>query len=81
MSKIFMKFIKGAIMEWKDKVKYARIIMKMTQLDLSKATGISAVTIARWETGKIKPQSKQIGKFIEFCNKNKIEFNEESLYE
>ena len=63
-------------MTWREKVKYVRVKLQMTQPELSKATGISLVTIARWETTDSAPQPKLMGKFLEFCEKNKIEIEE-----
>lgn len=61
-------------MTLKEKLIYVRTELQMTQSDLAKATGISSVTIARWETIDCVPQPKLYGKFLKFCKKNKIEF-------
>lgn len=63
-------------MTWKEKVKYVRVKLKMTQPELAKATGISLVTIARWETTDSVPQPKLLGKFLDFCEKNNIQIEE-----
>ena len=55
-------------MELKEQVKYVRRKMFLTQAQLSKETGISAVTIARWESvDKMKPQMVSYGKFLAYC--------------
>lgn len=58
-----------------EKVKYVRIKMKMTQAEFSKASGIPMITIARWETTEAYPQPKSIGKFLDFCEREKIVFD------
>jgi len=65
-------------MTWSEKVKYVRIRLQMTQVELSKATGIPVVTIARWETTNSEPQPKSRGKFLSFCEENNI-FLEENF--
>lgn len=60
-------------MEWRDIVKEVRIKMQLTQSELSKMTGISMATIARWETTDSEPHPKQLGKFLEFCKKNNLD--------
>ena len=62
-------------MKLKDQVKYVRRKLKLTQDQLAKKIGISKVTIARWENSDVEPHMISYGKFIDFCEKNKIEFN------
>ena len=59
-------------MELMDQLRYVRQKMKLTQEQLSKETGISKVTIARWESCNIKPRAVSYGKFVDFCEKNDI---------
>jgi len=63
-------------MKLKDKVKYVRIKLQLTQVELAQKTGISAITIARWETDEdCNPQPKLLGKFLAFCEENHIDFD------
>lgn len=61
-------------MELKEQVKYVRRKLFLTQAQLSKETGISAVTIARWESvDGMKPQMVSYGKFLAYCESKGIE--------
>lgn len=62
-------------MTWSEKVRYVRIKLQMTQVELSRATGIPVVTIARWETTDSEPQPKSMGKFLAFCDEKNIVFS------
>lgn len=63
-------------MKLKDQVKYVRRTLKLTQEQLAQKTGISKVTIARWESNEVEPHMISYGKFLDFCEKNNIEFKE-----
>ncbi len=63
-------------MDFKDKVKYVRRKLKLTQEQLAKETGISKVTIARWESSDIEPHMISYGKFLDYCEKNSITFDD-----
>lgn len=63
-------------MTFGEKVKFVRIKLKLTQAQLAKETGIPEITIAKWETHNIKPQAVSYGKFIEYCEKHNIRFDE-----
>lgn len=64
-------------MEIKDQVKLVRRKLLLTQAQLSKETGISTITIARWESVEgIKPQMVSYGKFLAYCEKNGIRFED-----
>ncbi len=63
-------------MKWSEKVRLVRVKMQMTQAQLSQATGIPVVTIARWETTDSEPQPKTLGKFLIFCKENHIDFDD-----
>ncbi len=63
-------------MEFNERVKYVRMKLKLTQAQLSELTKIPLVTIKKWETQDITPQMTNYGKFVEFCEKNNIFFNE-----
>lgn len=61
-------------MKLKEQVKYVRRKLKLTQDQLAQKTGISKVAIARWESSNVEPHMVSYGKFIDFCEKNNIEF-------
>jgi DNA-binding XRE family transcriptional regulator len=63
-------------MELKEKLKYVRRKLKLTQDQLAHQTEISKATIVRWESGDIEPQMIPYGKFIDFCEKNGIKFED-----
>ena len=63
-------------MTLKEKLIYVRTELQMTQVELAKATGISNITIARWETQDMVPQPKSYGKFLAFCKANGITFDD-----
>ena len=63
-------------MEFKDKVKFVREKLCLSQQDLAKATGISFNTINRWENGLRKPTYVLQRKFYEFCESKNIVFND-----
>lgn len=64
-------------MEIKEQVKQVRMKLLLTQAQLSKETGISAITIARWESvDGIKPQMVSYGRFLAYCEKNGIHFED-----
>lgn len=63
-------------MLFKDKVKYVREKLCLSQQDLAKATGISFNTINCWENGLRKPTYILQRKFNEFCEQNNIKFED-----
>lgn len=63
-------------MEFKDKIKFVREKLCLSQQDLAKATGISFNTINRWENGIRKPTYVLQRKFNEFCDANNIRFED-----
>ena len=65
-----------ADMELSSKLKYVRCKLKLTQEQLAQKTGISLVTIARWESGSVQPRMVSYGKFLEFCEKNDVKFDD-----
>lgn len=63
-----------------EKVKYVRIKLKLTQSQLSKEAGIPKSTIIKWENDpNTKPQAINYGKFIDFCEKNNINFKKDEV--
>lgn len=63
-------------MKLREQLKYVRRKLRLTQDQLSQQTGISKATIARWESSDVEPQMMSYGKFIDFCEKNGIEFKD-----
>lgn len=47
-------------MEFKDKLKELRAWKGLSQMELSKATGISQSAIAKWELGKTEPTASAL---------------------
>lgn len=65
-------------MELREQVRLVRMKLRLTQAQLAEKTGISLVTIARWESkGSTKPQAVSYGKFLDFCKENAIGFEDE----
>ena len=65
-------------MEFNEKVLYVRAILKLSQIQLAKELKVSLATINRWETAKTFPNKLDEYSFNLFCNKNNINFDEES---
>ncbi len=63
-------------MKLKEQLKYVRCKLKLTQEQLAQETGISKVTIARWESSDVEPHMISYGKFLDFCEKKNIEFKD-----
>lgn len=63
-------------MTLKDQLKYVRRKLRLTQDQLAHQTGISKATIVRWESSDIEPQMISYGKFVDFCEKNGIKFED-----
>lgn len=61
-------------MEFKDKLKAARLKLFMSQETIAKELGVAFTTVNRWENGRIKPNLKAQKAFHEFCIKNNIVF-------
>ena len=57
-----------------EKVRYVREKLQLTQFELSKKCDIPMITLSRWEASAQNPRAKQWGKFIAFCEANKIKF-------
>ncbi len=56
-------------MKFKEHLKELRTQMNLSQMDLSKATGISQSAIAKWELGKTQPTASAIITLARFFNK------------
>ena len=63
-------------MKLKEQLKYVRRKLRLTQDQLAQQTGISKATIVRWESSDIEPQMISYGKFVDFCEKNEITFED-----
>lgn len=63
-------------MKLKEQLKYVRRKLRLTQDQLAQQTGISKATIVRWESSDIEPQMISYGKFVDFCKKNEIKFED-----
>lgn len=61
-------------MDFKDKVKAARLKLFMPQEEFAKELGVSFATVNRWENEKVSPSLKAQKSFHEFCKKNNINF-------
>lgn len=59
-------------MEFKDKLKTARLKLFMSQEMIAKELGVSFSTVNRWENGITKPNFKAQKAFHILCEKNKI---------
>lgn len=63
-------------MEFKDKVKYIRQRLNMSQSELALKLGVDYCTVNKWENGVYKPQPEKERIFNNFCNEHYIDFNE-----
>jgi transcriptional regulator with XRE-family HTH domain len=64
------------IMEFKEKLLYARAKLNITQMYLAKKLCVSFSTINRWESGKVLPTKKAEYVFDLFCKENGISFED-----
>lgn len=60
-------------MTFSDQVKAVRMILQLSQTELSQQMGVSYATISRWERENRKPQLALLGKFYSFCMRSGIE--------
>lgn len=68
---------KGVLyMEFKDKVKTARLQLFMSQASFAKEIGVTFVTVNRWENGKYLPGYDAQKKFHDFCEEHSVRFEE-----
>ena len=61
-------------MEFKDKLIYARAVLKYSQSNMAKELGVSYATINRWENGNNAPSKTMIVLFDNFCKQHNINF-------
>ena len=55
-------------MNFQERIKELRKINNLSQMDLSRATGISQSAIAKWELGKTEPTASAIITLANFFN-------------
>lgn len=67
-------FIVGEKMEFKEKLIYARAVLKYSQKKMAEELGVSYATINRWENGNNKPSKMMIVLFENYCKKHEITF-------
>ena len=63
-------------MEFKDKVKFARQKLMLSQADFAKKLGVAFSTVNEWENGVRHPNYIMQRKFAAFCEENNISFEE-----
>ena len=66
-------------MEFKDKMIYARAMLKYSQAKMAKELGVSFATINRWENDNNSPSKTMIVLFEDYCKKHNINFDEERV--
>lgn len=64
-------------MNFKDQVKFVRMVLQLSQTELAERIGVSYATVSRWERENRKPQLAMVGKFYSFCLRNGIELKNE----
>lgn len=65
------------IMEFKDKLVFARAKLDLSQAELAKELNVSLPTVSRWENGKVNPTKKAKVVFMQFSKKHNIEIEGE----
>lgn len=63
-------------MTFAEKVKHVRAELLVSQTELAKMIGVSFPTINRWENDKFEPTFLNEKRFVAFCNKKKITFED-----
>ncbi len=63
-------------MEFKDKVKYVRQRLNLSQNELALMLGVDYCTVNKWEKGVYKPQPEKERIFSVFCKEHNIDFDE-----
>lgn len=64
-------------MEFKDKVKFVREKLVLSQAELAKGIGVAFASVNRWENGVRVPTYALQRKFYEYCRMQNIEFPED----
>lgn len=65
-------------MDFKDKVKYIRQRLNLSQKDLALQLGLDYCTINKWEKGACAPQINKEQIFYRFCKEHGIDFAKSS---
>ena len=63
-------------MEYKDKVKFVRQKLMLSQADFAKKLGVAFSTVNEWENGVRRPNYIMQRKFAAFCEENNIVFKD-----
>lgn len=53
-----------------EQVRFVRMVLQLSQTELSRQIGVSYATVSRWERENRKPQLAMLGKFYSFCLRN-----------
>lgn len=64
------------IVEYKDKVKFVRQKLMLSQADFAKKLGVAFSTVNGWENGIRHPNYIMQRKFAAFCEENNIVFED-----
>lgn len=56
-------------------IKRLRLNIFLTQEEFARKLGVTAVTVARWESGKTTPSLKAMRKIDAFCKENEIDYD------
>ena len=64
------------LIEFKDKVKFARQKLMLSQADFAKELGVAFSTVNEWENGVRHPNYIMQRKFAAFCEGNNIVFED-----
>lgn len=63
-------------MEFKDKVKYARKKLYLSQEMMAKELSVAFATVNRWESGRCEPNYRSQKAFADFCKSNGLDMEE-----
>ncbi len=63
-------------MEFKDKVKYVRKKLYLSQEMMAKELGVAFATVNRWESGRCHPNYRAQKAFADFCKSNAMNVDE-----
>ncbi|MGN9059112.1 helix-turn-helix domain-containing protein [Mediterraneibacter faecis] len=66
-------------METKDVLKQLRKHSLLSQSDFAEEVGVSFSTVNRWENGRTIPNFKTLKRIKEYCERNNIEFEIDSI--
>lgn len=63
-------------MEFKDKMKYVRKKLYLSQVMMAKELDVAFATVNRWESGKCEPNYRSQRAFADFCKQNGFDMDE-----